>query len=122
MLLPLPVKYRKHHDRPLRRKYKKPAPTGLSITKVASAGPVHELMIFFPEDVVWDGVGVPAAFRAMNSEGVMEPCVAVSAIYPGGVLQVEFSGTVGQGVAWELDGPMAGISPEVAWPQSGVVE
>ena len=36
-------------------------------------------------------------------------------------IEVEFNAEVAIGAAWQLNGPAAGITPAVAWPQAGVV-
>jgi len=91
---------------------------GLAITSVQHQ--VDGLRINFASNVTWNGSDVPGAFRADTSDGPMDGCINVLATGSNWIT-VEFNGSVSLGAKWMVDGPMAGITPAIAWPQSGSV-
>ena len=121
MLIVPPPEFRKRRERPRRVRPGQPIHEGLRITRVAPLGPPKLLLVYFPQDVVWDGSEDQTAFKVMTSAGVMESSIGIATIYSG-CIEIEFPNDVASGAAWELTGPLLGITPEVAWPQSGSVE
>ena len=110
---------------PVIRKHRKNAPpkpprlpNGLLITSVQHQ--LDGLRINFEANVTWDGSTVPSAFRADTSDELLDGCINVLGTGPNWI-EVEFNGSVAVGANWQVDGPMAGIAPGVAWPQAGVV-
>ena len=93
-------------------------PNGLLITQVQRQ--TDGLRIYFAGNVAWNGLDVPSAFRADTSDGPLDGCINVLGTGPNWI-EVEFNGSVSVGADWEVDAPMAGISPAVAYPQLGKV-
>ena len=93
---------------------------GLLITSVEHQTTREEVIIRFSAPVTWNGTDVPANFQATTDDGPDQGCINVLGTGPDWI-QVEFNGGVDVGAAWELVGAMAGITPAVAWPQSGTV-
>ena len=97
-----------------------PLPNGLLITSVKTTTTPTQIKIFFAANVAWNGVDVPSAFRADTSDGPLDGCINVLGTGPDWI-EVEFNGGVSVGANWTVDGPMAGITPAIAWPQSGTI-
>ena len=109
--------------RPMHRRKRRlgaAAPTGVLITSVEHQTTREEVIIRFSAPVTWNGVDVPSNFEATTDDGPDQPCLDVLATGADWI-KVEFNGGVDVGAAWELVGAMAGITPAVAWPQSGTV-
>ena len=105
-----------------KRRSEQPDQGGLAILRVASSGPPARLTVFFPENVAYDHQHVPTEFHVIRSTGESVRCIGVTAVYTNPAIELEFMSEVGPGDRWELNSPMDGITPVVAWPQSGVVE
>ena len=90
----------------------------MTITQVIVNG--SELNIQLSGTVVWDGVTVPSNFRAFTTDGDWQSCIGVTEV-GAGYVKLEFNAGVDIGAEWALDGPMDGLTPAIAWPQSGVV-
>jgi len=103
-----------------RKRHAQPGITGLSITAVHTTTTPTQVKIYFAGDVTWNGTDVPSAFRADTSDGPLDGCINVLGTGPNWI-EVEFNGDFSVGANWQVDGPMAGISPAIAWPQSGTV-
>ena len=97
-----------------------PYSAGVLITSVEHQTTREELIIRFDAPITWDGETVPTNFEATTDDGPDKGCINVLGTGPDWI-KVEFNGGVNVGAAWELVGEMAGITPRVAWPQSGVV-
>ena len=106
--------------RPRRHARHAPTPAGLLITSVEHQAIREEVIIRFSGPVTWNGVDQPTAFEATTDDGPDQACLDVLATGTDWI-KVEFNGGVDVGAAWELVGPMVGITPAIAWPQSGVV-
>ena len=91
---------------------------GLAITGVHSN--LVSVAIQFSGAVVWNGVDTPTEFKAVTEDGFLDSCITVLSTGSDWI-EVEFNAGVEVGAAWELQGPMAGITPAVAWPQAGTV-
>jgi hypothetical protein len=78
------------------------------------------LIVTFSGAITWNGVDVPNAFRAFTDDGFFEGCIEVLDVGADWI-RVGFNAGVAVGAAWELDSAMAGITPAVAFPQSGTV-
>jgi hypothetical protein len=115
ILYPLAPRKRKS-----RRRVGSGVPNGILVTSVHLSTPATQVKIFFAGNVTWNGSDVPSAFRADTSDGPLDACINVLGTGPDWI-EVEFNGNVAAGANWQVDGPMAGITPAVAWPQSGVV-
>jgi hypothetical protein len=85
----------------------------------------YSLIVTFGGPITWDGIGVPASFKATTSDGPEQSCTAVLDVGDDWIM-VEFNGSIESGADWELSGAMEGISgaggADVAWPQSGNAE
>ena len=115
MLLPTPSKFRKR-----RGTAEAQSQTGLAITSVQRHATINEqVKIFFAAPITWDGATTPSHFSVVTDEGRECPLDVLSA--GSNWIEVEFNGAVSVGATWQLNGPAAGISPAVAWPQAGVV-
>ena len=108
---------RKRRNRNFRRRRDGITP-GLLITAVQKT--LEGLKVSFAGSMSWDGASVPGTFRADTSDGPLDGCINVLATGSNWI-EVEFNGSVDVGANWLVDGPMAGITPAVAWPQSGTV-
>ena len=99
-------------------------PSGILIASVEHQTIREEVIIRFSGPVTWNGVDQPTAFEATTDDGPNQACLDVLASGPDWI-RVEFNGAVDAGAAWELVGPMAGITgtggAAIAWPQSGNV-
>ena len=115
ILYPLAPRKRKS-----RRRVGSGVPNGILVTSVHLSTPATQVKIFFAGNVTWNGSDVPSAFRADTIDGPLDACINVLGTGPDWI-EVEFNGNVAAGANWQVDGPMAGITPAVAWPQSGVV-
>ena len=104
---------------PFRRRRGKARPAGLAIVSVLTQG--AELVVTFSGPITWDGSTVPSAFQAFTTDEDFQSCINVNEV-GAAYVKLEFNADVDAGAAWQLVGPMAGISPAVAWPQTGVVE
>ena len=102
------------------RQQTKPAPAGLLITSVELQTYTSSLTIRFSGPIVWNGTDVPQAFETTTEDGPDQGCVNVLGSGPDWIT-VEFNSGVEVGAPWRVTGPMAGITPAIAWPQSGVV-
>ena len=96
------------------------APTGLLITSVEHQTYTASLTIRFNGPITWNGTDVPQAFETTTEDGPNQGCVNVLGSGPDWIT-VEFNSGVEIGARWELTGAMAGVTPLVAWPQSGTV-
>ena len=105
---------------PRRRARGKRKSTGLLITAVHLSTPATQVKIYFAANVTWNGSDVPSAFRADTIDGPLDACINVLGTGPNWI-EVEFNGDVSVGANWQVAAPMAGISPAIAWPQSGTV-
>jgi len=115
----IPFARRKRRNRNFRRRKNGITP-GLAITAVEHQTTREEVIIRFSGAIAWNGVDQPTAFEATTDDGPKQACLDVLASGPDWI-KVEFNGGVDVGAAWALAGAMAGISPPVAWPQSGIV-
>ena len=116
-MITYPLKFpRQKHRRPVAKK----RPSGLVITSVKRSTAPTQVKIYFEANVAWNGSDVPAAFMCYTSDGFMDSCINVLGSGPDWI-EVEFNGDVLIGAEWQVEGPMNGITPAVAWPQSGVV-
>jgi hypothetical protein len=111
--------------RPMRRRKRRlgagtGGAAGVLITSVEHQTIREEVIIRFSGPITWNGVDQPTAFEATTDDGPDQPCLDVLATGADWI-RVEFNGGVDVGAAWALVGPMAGISPVIAWPQSGMV-
>ena len=115
MLLPAPPLFpRKRKPRP------KPRPlSSLTITSVEITTASTQLKITFSAAITWNGTDVPTEFKCVTSDGLDQPINVLST--GSDWIEVEFNGSVVVGAAWQVDGLMSGISPDVAWPQNGTV-
>jgi hypothetical protein len=93
---------------------------GIAITSVQLSTPATQVKIHFASNVTWNGTDVPSAFKADTIDGPLDGCINVLGSGPNWI-EVEFNGDVAVGANWQVAAPMAGITPAVAWPQSGVV-
>ena len=119
LLIPAP-QYRKRRERP-RRSKTQPYHDGLRIISVTVYETRTRLTVVFEQDMVWNETDVPTAFRVITGSGENKPCIGVISASTGQI-ELEFQDPITPGEAWELSAPMAGITPQIAWPQSGVVE
>ena len=120
MLTNVPPQFRKRRgQRRTKSSAPPPPPLGLLITSVTiSIG--AQIIVHFSGAIVWNGIDLPYAFQAFTQDGFFD--VPVGVIGAGADwIELEFNAGCDPGAAWQLVGPMAGITPEVAWPQSGVV-
>lgn len=111
---------------PFHRRRRRRAPSaaplnpGLLVTSVTVAGdsPLH-VVVTFSAPVETDA-SLPDNFLCAVSGGSLVPPADV---LDSGTNWIEllFLSDVEAGAAWRIDGPLAGITPAVAWPQSGVV-
>ena len=67
-----------------------------------------------------NGVDVPQNFQTTTEDGPDQGCVNVLGSGADWIT-VEFNSNVTVGGPWTIVGEMAGITPAVAWPQSGTV-
>jgi hypothetical protein len=93
--------------------------TGVAILSVSSMTS-QVVRITFATEIAHDGSSVPVEFQCITGSG-LQPCESVWDV---GLdwIELAFAAAVAVGAAWQVDGPMAGITPSVAWPQSGNVE
>lgn len=116
MLLPFQLR------RPFRRRKRRRPPAsgapGLTIVSVVSTG--SEVVVQFSDSITWDGSTVPSAFQAFTTDEDWQSCINVTET-GASYIKVEFNAGVDPGAGWALDGPMAGITPDIAWPQGGTV-
>ena len=105
---------------PRRRERQSSAPASLTISSVHHGTEPESVRIYFAGNIAWNGTDVPNAFEADTSDGPLDGCVNVLGSGPNWI-EVEFNGSVSTGANWAVGGPMAGISPAIAWPQSGTV-
>ena len=104
-----------------RRRERRAAPNpGLLITAVHTTATPTQVKIYFAANVTWNGTDVPSAFKADTSDGPLDGCINVLGTGPDWI-EVEFNGDVSAGANWQVAAPMAGITPAIAGPQSGVV-
>ena len=104
-----------------RRRAKQTQPNaGLLITSVELQTYTSSLTIRFSGPIAWNGVDVPQAFETTTEDGPDQGCVNVLGSGPDWIT-VEFNSGVEVGAPWQVTGPMAGITPAIAWPQSGTV-
>ena len=96
------------------------AANGLLIASVEVQAIANQLIVRFSGPIVWNGVEVPYEFVAFTEDGFMDPPANVLGA-GADWMELEFNASVAPGAAWELNGPMLGISPEVSFPQAGVV-
>ena len=96
------------------------APAGVSIVEVANGSFGTQLVITFSGAIAWNGVDVPSAFRAFTGDGFFDGCIEVIGVGSNWI-EVGFNAGVAPGAAWELNGVMDGITPEVSFPASGTV-
>ena len=120
MLVPVPTKYRKRSAQPKIRPQTTP-PLGLLVTSVVLGTSNTQLVVTFNGSITWDGVGAPAEFKATTSDGPDQSCIGI-VDFTADSITVEFNGEIEVGATWEVTGALTGISPAVAWPQSGNVE
>jgi len=120
MLILPPPEYHKRRERPKRRP-EQPFQGGLRITSVTVYETRTRVTVVFEQDMVWDQTDVPTAFRVIAGSGEEKPCIGVVSASTGQI-ELEFQDPIAPGEAWELPGPMAGITPAIAWPQSGTGE
>ena len=97
-----------------------PPPLGLMITDVEITTVAQQLKVSFSGPIIWNGTDVPGEFKAFTTDGFFDSPINVIGV-GADWMELEFNGAVLAGAAWELNGAMAGITPDVAWPQSGVV-
>jgi hypothetical protein len=93
-------------------------PIGLTITSVETATPAEQIIVRFSSAITWDGSSVPVEFKAFTSDEFFDSPINVAGVGADWI-ELEFNGSVSVGAAWELNGPMAGITPAVAFPQMG---
>lgn len=105
---------------PRRRVRERHAPKGLRITSVQTRPTPQQVRINFAGNVTWNGTDVPSAFKADTSDGPLDGCINVVGTGPNWI-EVEFNGSVDVGANWQVAAPMAGMTPSIAWPQSGTV-
>jgi hypothetical protein len=96
-----------------------PPPPGLAIVSVTGNPGDGFAAITFSADIVWDGESSPSAFRVLTASG-MQGALSVLDVGADWIV-VEFDAGLAEDATWELNAAMAGITPAVAWPQSGVV-
>ena len=94
-------------------------PSGLLIASVQRSGVAEQVKVFFSSNITWNGTDTPTALKVTTSDGVETPLDVLDT--GANWIEVEFNGSVSAGAAWQVDGLMAGITPAVAWTQSGVV-
>ena len=116
MLTNGPPQYRKRRGQP---KPTAQPPSGLIITSVTiSIG--AQLVVHFSGPIAWNGLDIPYAFQAFTQDGFFDVPVGVIGVGPDW-MELEFNAGCDPGAAWQLVGPMAGITPDIAFPQNGVV-
>ena len=120
MLIPVAPRFRKRDELPKARRPSVAPPAGLTIINVTPGTAPGLLYVEFSAPISWNGVDVPYAFEAYTQDEVMEPCIYVNSV-GANFVELEFNVPVDVGAAWQVNAAMAGITPAVAWPQSGVV-
>ena len=111
---------RKPFRRRERAKLPSAGPAGLTIVEVQRMVINEQIKVYFSGPVSWNGVDIPSSFKADTSDGPLDSCINVLSVGADWI-ELEFNGAVTVGGAWALEGPMAGISPAVSFPQSGTV-
>ena len=123
MLTPVIPEYRHRRIKPKKVQPGPPVHPGIPIVRAYSPGwPSPLLEVVFTQPVVWDHANVPSEFRVLTSGGATIWCIGVTRVYTEAGTEIELNGMVSPGDRWELNAPMDGITPVVAYPQSGIVE
>src|SRR5437762_5399042 len=113
----IPVKPRVRRNRHAIARPAPPPPLGLTITSVVYLPATSELIVHFSGAIVWNGIDVPSEFKAFTEDGYFDSPIDVRGAGPDWI-HLEFNAGAPPGSAWELLGPMAGITPDVAFPQT----
>ena len=107
------------HRRKRRAVVEPSPPLGLMITSVTiSIG--AQIVVHFSGAIAWNGIDIPYEFKAFTQDGFFDVPIDVFAVGPDW-MELEFNAGCDPGAAWELLGPMAGVTPDIAFPQAGNV-
>ena len=120
MMKPAPPQLKKRHPKPKAQRQQPAPPAGLTITSVVFIPATSELIVYFSGPIVWNGIDLPSEFKAFTEDGYFDSPTSVRGVGPDWI-HFDFNAGAPPGSAWEVVGLMAGITPAVAWPQSGVV-